>query len=93
MVDQLYLDITRVQKEILIQINGLDEFRMQALLHTKLIHLERKVWHEKHIKEKAFQQGNWALLYESRIKDFKGNFMTIWIGCYQIEIFHDNGFF
>ena len=34
---QLYLDLTTAQQERLIQLNGLDEIRMQALLHTKVI--------------------------------------------------------
>jgi len=33
-------------------LNGLDEFRMQVLLHTEIIYLQRKIWHDKNIKEK-----------------------------------------
>ena len=33
---QLDIDLTRAQEEILLQLNGLDEFRMQALLHTEV---------------------------------------------------------
>ena len=33
---QLDLDITRAQQERLLQLNGLDEFRMQALLHKEV---------------------------------------------------------
>ena len=32
---QLDLDVTRAQLERLLQLNGLDEFRMQALLHIR----------------------------------------------------------
>ena len=34
MVAQLDLDLTKAQQERFLQLNGLDEFRMQALLHT-----------------------------------------------------------
>jgi len=43
MTVQLDLDVTKAQQERLLQLNGLDEFRMQALLHTEVIQLQRKV--------------------------------------------------
>lgn len=33
---QVYLDLNNAQKERLLQLNGLDEFRMQALLHIEV---------------------------------------------------------
>eukprot|EP00253_Pinus_taeda_P015559 PITA_15559 len=65
MVAQLDLDITRAQQEIFLQLNELDEFRMQALLHTEVTQVQRKIWHDKNIKDKQFQEGDWALLYDS----------------------------
>jgi len=53
---------------------------MQALLHTEVIQLQRKVWHDNHIKETVFQEGDWALLYDSRLKYFKGKLMIGWLG-------------
>lgn len=64
---------------------------MQTILHTKAIQLQRKVWHDRNIKEKGFQEGDWAHLYDSRFKEFKGKLMTRWLGPYLIEKFHDNG--
>ena len=37
MAAQLDLDLSHAQKERLFHLNGLDEFRMQALLHTKIV--------------------------------------------------------
>jgi len=53
--------------------------------------IQRNIWHEKNIKEKKFQEGDWALLYDSRYKDFKGKLRTRWLGPYVIERCHDNG--
>ena len=58
MAAQLDLDVTKAQQERLLQLNGLDEFRMQALLYTKVIHVRRKFWHENNIKDKVFQEGD-----------------------------------
>eukprot|EP00253_Pinus_taeda_P031762 PITA_31762 len=49
---QLDLDLSHAQKERLLQLNGLDEHRMQALHNTEVVHLQRKIWHDKNIKEK-----------------------------------------
>ena len=77
---ELNPDLTNALKERFLQLNGLDEFRMKALLHTEVVQLQRKVWHDKNIKEKTFQEGYWALLYDSRFKYFKGKLMTRWLG-------------
>eukprot|EP00253_Pinus_taeda_P003199 PITA_03199 len=52
MTSHLDLDFTRAQQERLLQLNGLDEFRMQALLHTEVTQVQRNIWHDKNIKEK-----------------------------------------
>ena len=88
---ELNLDLTNSQKERLLQLNGLDEFRMQALLHTEVVQLQRKVLHGKNIKEKTFQEGYWVLLYDLKFKDFKGKLMTRWLGPYTVEKCFDNG--
>ena len=54
MVGQLDLDFSHAQKDRLFQLNGLDEFKVQALLHTEIVQLQRKIWHDKYIKEKQF---------------------------------------
>lgn len=79
MAAQLYLDLSHAQEERLFQLNGLDAFRMQALLHTEIVQLHRKICHDKQIKEKQFQEGDWAFLYDSRYKDFKGKLRTRWL--------------
>lgn len=64
---------------------------MQALLHSEVVQLQRKVWHDQHLNDKQFQPGDWALLYDSRHKDFKGKLRTRWLGPYAVEKCHDNG--
>ena len=38
-----------------------------------------------------FQTGNWALLFDSRYKNFKGKLTTRWLGPYEIVTAFDNG--
>ena len=64
---------------------------MQTLLYTEIVQLQRKIWHDRHIKEKQFQEGDWAFLYGSRYKDFKVKLRTRWLEPYVVERCHDNG--
>lgn len=91
MVAQLDLDVTRVQQERMLQLNLLDEFRIQARIHTQVNQVQIKVWHEKNMKEKMFQECDCAVLYDFMFKDFKGKLMTKWQGPYVIEKLHENG--
>eukprot|EP00253_Pinus_taeda_P030015 PITA_30015 len=91
MAVQLDLDLSHAQKERLLQLNGLDEKRLQALLPSEVVQLQRKIWHDKHLKEKQFQEGDWVLLYDSRYKDFNGKLRTTWLGLYTVERCNDNG--
>ena len=43
MATQLDLDLINAHEGRLFQLNGLDEFRMQALLHTEIFQLQRKI--------------------------------------------------
>eukprot|EP00253_Pinus_taeda_P033757 PITA_33757 len=46
---QLDLDLSHAQHEILLQLNGLDEQRMQALLYSEVAQLQTKIWHDEHL--------------------------------------------
>ena len=91
MAAQLNLDLSHAQKERLLQLNGLDEYRLQALLHTEVVQLQRKIWHDRNIREKQFQEGDWELLYDSRYKNFRGKLSKRWLGPYIMEKCNDNG--
>jgi hypothetical protein len=43
------------------------------------------------ISRRYFQPGDWALLYDSRFKNFNGNFSTRWLGPYEVHTVYDNG--
>ena len=56
-----------------------------------LIQSQRKQWHDKFIKKKKFNTGDWALLFDSRFKKFKGKLTTHWLGPYEVVTTFDNG--
>eukprot|EP00253_Pinus_taeda_P021188 PITA_21188 len=74
MVVQLGMDLSESQKHRMEQLNERDEIRQEEILITELVQYQRAKWHDKYIKEKKFQEGDWALLFDSKFKDFKGKF-------------------
>ena len=50
----LDIDLSHAKQERLLQLNGLDEQRMETLLHSEVVQLQRKIWHDWHLKEKKF---------------------------------------
>ena len=71
--------------------NELDEIRQEEIQRTDLVQHQRAKWHDKYIKDKKFQEGDWALLFDSKFKDFQGKFQTHWLGPYEIEKVFNNG--
>ena len=56
-----------------------------------LIQNQRNKWHDKFIKQKQFNIGDWALLFDSRYTNFKGKLSTHWMGLYEAVTTFDNG--
>ena len=56
-----------------------------------LIQNQWKQWHDKFIKQKQFNAGDWALLFDSRFKKFKEKLTTRWLGPYEVVTTFDNG--
>ena len=73
---QLGMNLDEAHKQPILQINELDEIRQYALQRTMLIQNQRKTWHDKFIKQKQFNTRDWALLFDSRFKNFKGKLTT-----------------
>ncbi|XP_057841361.1 uncharacterized protein LOC131051033 [Cryptomeria japonica] len=80
----LDMTLSTTQEERLLQLNALDEIRKSTPQHTESIQNQRIKWHDCYIKDKSFQQGDWAVLYDSRYKDDLGKLQTRWLGPYEI---------
>ena len=76
------MDLDESQRQRLNQLNELDEKRLVALHHTAIVQQQHTKWHDRFIKKKLFQKDDWALLYDSHFKYFKGKLHTRWLGPY-----------
>eukprot|EP00253_Pinus_taeda_P025481 PITA_25481 len=88
---QLDLELSKAQKQRMTQLNELDDIRQEAFQRTSLVQQQRLRWHDKYIKERKFHLGDWALLFDSKFKNFQGKFQTHWLGPYEVENVFDNG--
>jgi len=50
-----------------------------------------KHYHDRHIKNKAFKQGDLVLVYDNKFMKHLGKFMTHWLGPYEIAYVTEGG--
>jgi hypothetical protein len=73
---ELGLNLDEAQKQRVMQLNELGEIRQDVLQRTILIQNQHSKWHDKYIKKKHFQPGNWVFPFDSKYKTFKGKLTT-----------------
>ncbi|XP_075475880.1 uncharacterized protein LOC142514460 [Primulina tabacum] len=67
-----------------LQLNELDEFRLEAYENAKLYKEKTKRWHDQNIVHREFVVGQLVLLYNSRLKLMPGKLRSRWSGPYTI---------
>ncbi|XP_073016723.1 uncharacterized protein [Primulina eburnea] len=67
-----------------LQLNELDEFRLEAYENVKLYKEKTKRWHDQNIVGREFLVGQQVLLYNSRLKLMSGKLRSRWSGPYTI---------
>eukprot|EP00253_Pinus_taeda_P024972 PITA_24972 len=50
-----------------------------------------KVWHDRHIKERTFKNGDLVLMYDIKFMKFPGKFQIHWLGLYVIKEITNGG--
>ncbi|XP_022843362.1 uncharacterized protein LOC111366913 [Olea europaea var. sylvestris] len=96
---KLNLDLKAAGEKRLLQLNELDELRMEAYENSRTYKERTKKWHDMHIQRREFTVGQKVLLYNSRLKLFPRKLRSRWSGLYTItqifphgtvEITHDS---
>lgn len=73
---ELGLKLSEAQQPQIMELNQLDEQRQQVVEHTTLVQQQRIKCYDRFNKNKTLKKGDWALLFDSKFKDFKANFTT-----------------
>ncbi|XP_075499738.1 uncharacterized protein LOC142538265 [Primulina tabacum] len=80
----LNFDAKATGDERVLQLNELDEFRLDAYENAKLYKEKTKHWHDQNIVHREFVVGQRVLLYNSRLKLMPGKLRSRWSGPYTI---------
>nr|XP_025639869.1 uncharacterized protein LOC112734669 [Arachis hypogaea] len=80
----LNLDSQAAGEKRLLQLNELDEFRLEAYESAKIYKERAKRWYDKKITRKEFEPGQHVLLYNSRLKVFPEKLKSKWTSPYLV---------
>lgn len=84
-VKLLNFDIKEAGGKRKLQLNELDELRLDAYETARTYKENTKRWHDKHILRREFKEGDLVLLFNSRLKLFPGKLKSRWSGPFQIK--------
>ncbi|KAK8491391.1 hypothetical protein V6N11_073717 [Hibiscus sabdariffa] len=84
-IKKLNMDAQLAGEKRLLELNELEEFRLQAYESARLYKEKTKRWHDKHIMTWHFHEGQQVLLYNSRLKLFLGKLKLIWSGPFLVH--------
>ena len=88
---KLNLDMTTAGARRLLQLNELDEFRLQAYENNKLYKEKVKRWHDRRLIQKSFEPGPQVLLFNSRLRLFPGKLKSRWSGPFTVKTVFPHG--
>nr|XP_009616655.1 uncharacterized protein LOC104109143 [Nicotiana tomentosiformis] len=73
------------RKYRLVQMNELEEFRLDAYENARIFKENAKRWHDRLIKPREFQEGDKVLQYNSRLRLFPEKFKSRWTGPFVVK--------
>ncbi|XP_074361852.1 uncharacterized protein LOC141702047 [Apium graveolens] len=83
---KLKLDMEVAGEKIMLQLNELEEFRLQAYENSKVYKEKVKRWHDRRLVHKSFVPGQKVLLYNSRLRLLPGKIKSRWSGPFTVKI-------
>jgi hypothetical protein len=78
-------------QEMLNQLMEMEEDTILEGFHQEVQKARDKSWHEKHIKNKIFKEGDLVLLYDSKFFQHPSKFRMHCLGPYEVKIVTDGG--
>ncbi|XP_016195464.1 uncharacterized protein LOC107636473 [Arachis ipaensis] len=80
----LNFDAKAVEEKKLIQLNELDELRVEFYENTKLYREKTKMWHDKRISARTFEPGQRVFFFNLRLNLFPRKLKSRWFGPFTI---------
>ncbi|CAM8944516.1 unnamed protein product [Rhodiola kirilowii] len=89
-IKELNFDTKASGEKRILQLNELDEIRLDCYESSRIYKEKTRRWHDKLILKKQFSVGDKVLLFNSKYKLFPGKFKSRWFGPYRIHrVFND----
>jgi transposase InsO family protein len=85
------MDDTYVVQDKLAQLMELEEDRFIVGFHLQVQKEREKSYHDRHIKKKAFKQGDLVLLYDNKFMKHPRKFRTHWLGPFEVVYVTEGG--
>ncbi|CAM8920924.1 unnamed protein product [Rhodiola kirilowii] len=90
-IKKLNFDTKASGEKRILQLNELDEIRLDSYESSRIYKEKNRRWHDKLILKKQFSVGDKVLLFNSRYKLFPGKFKSKWSRPYKIHKVFDDG--
>jgi hypothetical protein len=69
----------------------MEEYRILAGFHQQVQKARDKAWHDKHINNKTFKEGDLVLMYDNKSIQHLGKLRMHWLGLYEVKNVTDRG--
>ncbi|CAM8895881.1 unnamed protein product [Rhodiola kirilowii] len=90
-IRELNFNMKSAGEKRLLDLNELDEIRLDSYENAKIYKQKQKKWHDKKILRKEFKEGDQVLLFNSRLRLFPGKLKSRWTGPFQIQKVFEDG--
>lgn len=87
----LNFDVKLAGEKRLLQLNELDEFRLDSYQNARIYKEKTKKWHDKHIVKREFFVGQQVLFYNSRFRLFPRKLRSRWSSHFTITKIFPHG--
>lgn len=90
-VKQLNFDLHQARKKRMLDLNELEEIRLESYENTRTYKERTKAFHDKRILRRMFERGEKVLLFNSRLCFFPGKLRPRWFGPFQVTKVYPHG--
>ncbi|KAL4324212.1 hypothetical protein GQ457_11G024820 [Hibiscus cannabinus] len=90
-IKKINLDAQLAGERRVLELNEMEEFQNQAYDSARLYKERTKKWHDQHILQQHFAEGQQVLLYNSRLRLFPGKLKSRWSGPFIVHKVYPHG--
>jgi hypothetical protein len=90
-IKNINMDYQAADAKRMLELNELDELRLDAYENSKIYKERTKKWHDGHILRKEFKEGELVLLFNSRLQLFPGKLRSRWSGPFEVTKVFQSG--